>query len=260
MRPKKLAENLLRRWPPLFRLAARAYHRFQPGFRTWNTHTPAALRRAFELALENREPQQVGDYYEFGLYRGYTFLTAHRIVRDLELPHTRLWGFDSFEGLPDVENEDAEDHRFFRGQFACSRAHVERNLTRRGMDWSRAKLIEGYYDQSLTPQLKDRHPFRPASVVLLDCDLYVSTRQALAWLADLLDDRVVILFDDWYAFGGRENAGQPRAWREFLADHPDWQVTSEWEYPHNGRVLSLERSRRSRAARRRWSPAVESEG
>src|SRR5690606_11011842 len=105
---------------------------------------------------------------------------------------------------------------------AVSRSQVEKNLTSHGIDWSRARLIEGFFEDTLTETLKISLPRRRAAVVLLDCDLYASTVVALHWLEDVLVDGAIVLFDDWTSYGEDRQLGLQRALAEFLAEHPRW--------------------------------------
>ena len=241
LRPKKLIEIALRRTPPLYRFASKVYHRMNGSFRTLSPGAPGAITRAFELVKEHSPGGQAGDYYEFGVFRGFTFLSAQRACDALGLTGPRFWGFDSFQGLPPVEGIDKADNQFFEGQFACGKDEVAANLSRHGLDWSRAELFEGFFHDSLTEELKRRRPFRPAAVVVLDCDLYSSTREALAWMTGLLSPFTILLFDDWHSYGTSPDLGQPRAFREFLAQNPGFRAEEGWEFADNGRTFLLHR-------------------
>jgi O-methyltransferase len=237
---KKLAERALRGAPPLYRFGSRAYHRLlYRSFRTLSPGAPEAIRRAFALARQGAGGAEVGDYYEFGVYRGFTFLSAQRACDALGLAATRLYGFDSFCGLPPVGDQAREQERFFAGQFSCSRRQVVRNLERRGMDWSRAELVAGFFDDSLTDELKRRLPLRPAAVALFDCDLYSSTRAALRWLGELVVPGTVLLFDDWSVLGGSAEEGQPLAFAEFLREQPHLQASELGTFAHHGKTFVL---------------------
>ena len=154
----------------------------------------------------------------------------------------RFFGFDSFEGLPEVDGVDEGDGQFFKGQYACSREQVEKNLTHNGMDLSRATLIEGYYNESLTEPLREQHPFRQAAVVMLDCDLYASTRDALNWVAPYLRAGTILVFDDWMSYDGSDDAGQPLAFEQFLDGRSDLAAEHLYDYKHHGRVFRLQSS------------------
>ena len=233
----------LKNCPPLFRFTSRLYHRLNSRFRTLSPGTPEAIARAFELVRQERG-DDVGDYYEFGLFRGYTLLAAFRECERLGLHGMHLYGFDSFRGLPDLDDQDSPDARFFSGQFAASRDRVEKDLTRRGIDWSRVELIEGFFEDSLTEELKASLPRKNAAVVLLDCDLYSSTATALRWVDDLLMPGSVLLFDDWASYDGREDVGQPRAFSEFLSARSQWRADDFGSFSKHGKAFVLRATER----------------
>jgi hypothetical protein len=242
IRPKKLAERLLRRYGPLFRLASKLYHRVDNSFKTLSPGTPEALEKAFQKVMQ-RGPSEAGDYYEFGIYRGYAFWKAQQICNRLGLHDTSFYGFDSFAGLPSVDGIDQTNNQFFEGQFACSKEDVVRHLSKNGVDWSKTVLVEGYFDQSLTGELKQKYPFKKVAVALVDCDLYSSTKDVLTWSLDLFDDGSILLFDDWYSFGNDPALGQQRAFLEFLAANPHFEVEPFGEFPHHGKSFILHKVR-----------------
>ena len=233
---KSTIENVLKTYPPLFRLGSHVYHKMNGSFRTLSPGTPDAIRKAFELVREESDGQ-IGDYYEFGLFRGYTFLQAFNHCKSLGIETPGFYGFDSFEGLPPATGVDIADGRFFEGQFACSREEVEKNLADNGMDFSRAVLVKGYYEDSLTEALREQHDFQPASVVLLDCDYYSSTRTAMLWMQPYIKAGTVLLFDDWFSYseGDDKELGQQKALDEFLQENPQYYVEPLWEFEPHGK-------------------------
>ncbi len=237
MRIKGKIESVLRRCPPLFRLGSRIYHGLNPGFKSLSPGAPGAVQKAFALAKEMHQGDCIGDYYEFGLYKGYTFYIAYQAARKLGLKKTRFYGFDSFQGLPQVEDVDKTGGRFFEGQFACSRKQVEKQLRAHGVDLDRVKLIQGFYEQTLDQQLKEDLPAGRAGVVLLDCDLYSSTSTALHWLQGLIADKTVVIFDDWYSFTEGEELGQQRALKEFASQNPRLAFEPVTEFERNGKMF-----------------------
>ena len=240
---KTQVENSLRRYPPLFRLGSRIYHTFNSSFKTLSPGTPKALQEAFQLAKKYAGSGEVGDYYEFGLFRGYTFLEAYKHTVELGIDDTHFYGFDSFEGLPPPEHDlDAHDNRFFEGQFACSLSKVEDNLSTNGLDMSRATLIKGYYSDSLTESLRGDHQFKKAGVVLLDCDYYSSTKEALDWILPYLKDKTILLFDDWYSYGDSNELGQQKALEEFLVKHSQFKVEPLSEFIEHGKSFILQKN------------------
>jgi O-methyltransferase len=52
---------------------------------------------------------------------------------------------------------------------------------------------------------------------MVDCDIYTSARDALAFVEPMIGDYAVMLFDDWHAGGlAEQNLGEKRAFDEFL--------------------------------------------
>ena len=161
-----------------------------------------------------------GDYCEFGVYRGRSFVLAfHESEKSLRVAANnsrKYWGFDSFEGLPAPITE--EEGVFHRGQFAFGIDEVKRNLLRNGVDLSKVELIPGFYEDSLTEELRlelRRMNFKVA-VLYLDCDLYEPTLCALNFIEEFLQDGSIVCFDDWFSYGLHPKKCQPRALSEFI--------------------------------------------
>ncbi len=237
LKPKAIVENVLRPFPPLFRLGSRMYNKVNGGFRSASPGLPAGIRRAFQVAHQLHDGQPSGDYYEFGVFRGHSLLAAQQACDELELRDTRFYGFDSFSGLPSIDGIDRKYNKFFQGQFACPKSAVVKALSDRGFDWSRGELIEGVYEESLTADLKGALDFQPAMVALLDCDLYSSTRDALSWLADLLTNNSILMFDDWYSYDDDPQLGQQKAFAEFLENCPERTAEELWEFAEDGKAF-----------------------
>lgn len=216
--------RILRRSPRMYNVVFRIYRKINGSFRNLSSGAPEAIFQACNVAKE-LSAGKVGDYYEFGLFQGHTFWSAQLSCRELHITDTNFYGFDSFQGLPAVEGAEkygqSQVHRF-EGENACSKAQVIENLTKHGIDWSRTVLIEGFYNDSLTKDLKNMCPFKNVAVAFIDCELYSSTRDALSWLSDLLTEKSILLFDDWYEFGNNPELGQQKAFREFLNNNPQF--------------------------------------
>lgn len=240
-RVKKGIEGVLRPFPTLYRWASRAYHVLNRSPAPLSPGAPNALREAFAEAKE-RTGGDVGDYYEFGIFRGGAFSAAQAACRELGIQSTHFYGFDSFQGLPPVEGIDETDGLFYEGQFAASKEAVMRNLSRNGVDWDRTTLIEGFFSDSLTDEAKQQHPFRSVGVALIDCDLYSSTKEVLTWLESYLVDGSVLLFDDWESFGDDGDLGQKKAFAEFLDENPDVKVDPLLSFKPHGTGFVLRRS------------------
>ena len=95
--------------------------------------------------------------------------------------------------------------------------------------------------QHISPhQLRSEHNFNEAAIVLLDCDLYSSTMEALDWLTPYLGDGTILLFDDWYSYGESDQLGQQKAMQDFLAKNKQFNAKHLWEFSRNGNAFILE--------------------
>ena len=187
----------------------------------------------------------IGDYLEFGVCHGTSMTSMHRALVRVGLGHVRMFGFDSFEGLP---SEAAEDYGGWQpGQFDSDEDHTRELLTEAGVDWDRARLVRGWFSETLTPELLAAEGLeRRVSVVMVDCDLYVSAKPALDFCAAALGDRAIVFFDDWHAGGGLadRSMGEKRAFDEFLAEHPEFRAVErpELRYAENAAVFLVTRT------------------
>lgn len=222
------------------KIVARLYYRYAHGFSSATRELPAALERCFDVAMELGTADR-GDYYEFGIFKGYSLWKAQQLANERGLTGMRFFGFDSFAGLPTPSGIDETEEEFFYGsQYACSLEAVTRNLTRAGADWNRTRLIEGYFADSLTEETKRREGMRAASIVVVDCDLYSSARSALHFVKDLLLPRSILVLDDWNAFDKADDRGERRAFREFLEENEHLTATDLFEYGTYGKTFLLE--------------------
>ena len=192
--------------------------------------------------------QVPGDYLEFGVMSGYSFVEAHHALtwwrdaqyRDSPQSHAspeyqawrnrppRLFAFDSFEGLPPGD-EIARASDYNPGAFACSEPEFLANVVAKGVPRERIRTVRGFYDVSLTAAVKREHQLTQAALVMVDCDLYESTVPVLDFCTDLLIQGSVIIFHDWYRYKGDRNFGEQRACREWLEKHPEIELESFWQ-------------------------------
>lgn len=194
-----------------------------------------------------------GDYLEFGVFRGDSFVAAYHSITNavkdwaskdrarmaftdadraqqafaqVKRNEIRFFAFDSFDGLPEPEGVDAVSARFTKGRYDCSEDEFKRILKSRGVDLTKVTLVPGYYEDSLTQAVKDTHQLTAASIVMVDCDLYSSTKSVLEFITSLVVHGTIIIFDDWLVFKGDPNRGEQLACREWLEANPDLKLIS----------------------------------
>ena len=159
---------------------------------------------------------------EFGVYHGTSTSCMHAARAESKSSHTmRLFGFDSFEGLPSTAaNED--DGVWAPGLFSSSIEFTRSNLRRWGVPDDDVTLIKGWFSDSLTEHTRVEHDIRHVGVAMIDCDLHSSTQTVLAFLAPLVHRRAIFVFDDWDSSNlGERGLGEARAFREFLDANPE---------------------------------------
>src|SRR5688572_6820158 len=180
--PRRLAVRTLQA-VGLNAVASDIYYRYFHRFDTASPGLTNGFEQIFEAVAELGSLRDGADYCEFGVFKGHSFWKAQQEANKHGLA-CRFFGFDSFAGLPDIGGPDQTEHGEFRiGQYRCSQQEVVANLEAAGgIDWRRTFLIPGYFEQSLTPDVIERHRIRKVGVAMIDCDLYSSTVEVLRFL------------------------------------------------------------------------------
>lgn len=195
--------------------------RFMPAERAFRPCTPhllIAIARSLRW-LDKEDLLEGSDYLEFGIFRGFSLWYAQMMARDIGVTHMRFFGFDSFQGLPEPRGVDS-DGEFRAGDYSCLRRDVEQHLDANGVDWSRTFLVEGWFNRTLSGATRERYALRRCGLCVIDCDLYESTAAVLAFLTPLIQNPMIVLFDDWNSFGASDEKGERRAFTEFLGRNP----------------------------------------
>ena len=148
-----------------------------------------------------------GDIVEFGTYYGHW---VQVICEALERRgwSRRVWGFDSFEGLPKPDvalNPDCWTEGMYTAPFdeVVARLLVEKR--------SYLQLVKGWFNETLY-----REPATSIGEIAyarIDGDLYESCVDCLRFLDGRLVDGAILVFDDWQFSTG---IGEPRAFKEWL--------------------------------------------
>jgi hypothetical protein len=139
---------------------------------------------------------QRGLFLEFGVWNGHTINVVGK-----KLKHWSVYGFDSFEGLPE-KWRDGFDTGFFstNGKLPS----VPKNVT----------LVRGWFDATI-PQWKTQNSFGHIDILHIDCDLYSSTKTIFDNLKDMINTNTIIVFDELINYPTFENH-EIKALYEFL--------------------------------------------
>jgi hypothetical protein len=137
-------------------------------------------------------------WLEFGVATGRTINYFSQFTKD------KVYGFDSFEGLPEKWRDGFDKGAFSRnGDFPEVNANVV--------------LIKGWFSDTLVPFLKEHN--KKVSFLHIDCDLYSSTKFIFNAVKDYLAEDCVILFDELVNYPGyKGETGELLALYEFVKE------------------------------------------
>jgi predicted O-methyltransferase YrrM len=119
-----------------------------------------------------------------------------------QLPNRKIYGFDSFEGLPESWRDGTPKGTFRVQKLPKVAANVE--------------LIQGWFDQTL-PEFLAQHP-EPVALLHIDCDLYSSTKTVFNLLKERIRPGTVIVFDEYFNYPGWKKH-EFLAFQEFITEH-----------------------------------------
>jgi hypothetical protein len=132
--------------------------------------------------------------------------------------------FDSFQGLPSSAHQADQHHLWKGGTFDVGGTEqFRRILADADVPVSRFTLVEGFYEQSL-PSF-DKSTIAKAAFINMDCDYYTSTKLALNFCKDLMQNFTLVYFDDLYSFAGNPGKGQLLAIHEFNGENKNVGLT-----------------------------------
>lgn len=174
--------------------------------------------RMLEMALSYVRDEKVkGDYFEFGVARGLTFIAAYHLNRKLKADISKFYDFDSFEGFPEPEGIDKEFERFKKGEEAWSLKEFKKNLRSKNVSLEKVAIYKGWFKDTLSKDLQEAlNNKTKISIAWIDCDMYTSTKQVLNFIPSLLTQGSILIFDDYFCYRGDPNKGEQRAMDEFL--------------------------------------------
>ena len=164
-------------------------------------NTCTNLESAYELAPE-------GLALEFGVFSGVTINTLAKTK-----PDKIIFGFDSFEGLPEYWMPGYD-----KGHFACELPTVLGNVI----------LIKGWFNETLPDFIKETK--EEIAFIHIDCDLYSSTKTIFDNVKNRLAQNCIFVFDELFNYGNnlwREH--EYKAFQEFLEETKyKYQCVGKW--------------------------------
>ncbi|MEK6706813.1 MAG: TylF/MycF/NovP-related O-methyltransferase [Candidatus Poribacteria bacterium] len=196
-----------------------------------------ALKKAFYLtALERLD----GDYLEFGVFTGSSFVFSmkiHRQLRYLGDIKTRFFGFDSFTGFGKVSDEDK--HPFYLDSiFTVNAEKVIRNIKKQGRRCE-TTIVKGYFEESLKEKVIADFGIQKSRIVFIDCDLKEPSRLVLEFVRPSLQQGMILVMDDFFSYRGSETKGVAGAFYEFCEKYPNLKWRKLLDYGYGGAAYIL---------------------
>ena len=126
----------------------------------------------------------------------------------------KLLVYDSFEGLPDVD--EAEKDRFGKGEYTGALDEVKKNVGKYGA-LEVCEFVRGWFDQTM-PSLKD-----PVVVAFVDVDLRDSLETCLTYIYPKLVPGGVIFSHDGHLPICVDLMKDPNFWKRFNEPAPEFE-------------------------------------
>jgi len=151
-------------------------------------------------------------FYQFGVYTGKSIVTAFNALGKAEKHIDVIYGFDSFEGLPertDKERQEAiERHGYYlweSGQYSSNELYEvddSKELLQTVFDNNldaEVKLIKGWFEDILNQDTVKKYDLQPAAYIDIDVDTYTSSVEVLDFIFSegIAVPGTIIGFDDW---------------------------------------------------------------
>lgn len=186
---------------------------------------PDLHRKAIDHVFETGMVSKDGLWLEFGAYDG---RSTKRIAA--WAPEKTVYGFDSFEGLPEYWTGRIEGV-FPKGAFTLGgQVPVP--------EQPNIEFIKGWFKDSIPAFLELHEKFNqrrkePVSFIHLDSDIYSSAKDIFDNLATRIAPGCIIVFDELLGYTNYE-AHEWKAWWEFVKAH---QIKFEWIGGNQSREL-----------------------
>ena len=168
----------------------------------------------FQTSLNYVKPFLDGSFIEFGVCTSDSMCQALSHFININNKPNFVFGFDSFEGLPDEKEGVQIPSNWVKGGFAlkdhCPRwggertkeaglRYIEQQLQPyRNFDIN-IKLISGWFKDTLNKDIVKLIKSNKAMFVHIDTDIYISTLEVLDFIFNnnILEDQCLIKYDDW---------------------------------------------------------------
>ena len=144
---------------------------------------------------------------EFGVYEGRTI----KVIQ--ETYNCKVYGFDSWQGLPEEDSSVPITAGFNKGAFTIAKHEI-----------LNVELIDGWYENTV-PVFAKNH-IDNIRFLHVDCDLYISTKQIFDGIGHLITHGTVIQFDEYKFFENWQHR-EYKVFKDFIT-----RTGFKYEYLH----------------------------
>ncbi|MCB1110529.1 MAG: class I SAM-dependent methyltransferase [Chlamydiia bacterium] len=223
------------------------YSEYQPGVCGYTLEKGTQVyTEAFDRAIEFVKMNQIqGDIVEFGTLEGFTAIIFAQLMEKYKINHS-LHLFDSFEGFPeitsavDLNSYEVKDYQVWSSG-AMSLAPSVPTLIQERIETIIPKdaihIHKGFFSETFQKKTLKSKP----AIVHIDCDLYQSAKEVLSKLFqyDLIQDGMILLFDDYNCGRANPKFGERRAFKEVMDENPDYSFSLFYYYGWHGAAMII---------------------
>lgn len=184
-----------------------------------NVEARMNLFHLLEQTVANKVP---GDVVDVGCNAGDSTIIMQKVVTALA-PEKQVHAFDSFEGLPELSDNDKKDGVYGKGYMAAGLDLFTRKFEQLGLKMPHTH--KGWFEETIPKFLPERISF-----ALFDGDLYESTKHVLPHVYERMAPGAIGMIAVYYdekifprkgILGGYMSPGVKRATDEFFKDKPE---------------------------------------
>ena len=141
-------------------------------------------------------------------------------VSDLNVNYFNVFLFDSFEGLPVYTDGKNKNPAWSKSQFLGSVDRIKGIIQNElPAMLQNTQFIKGFYENTLTRDLRISLEKYPPSIVNIDVDYFTSTHMILEWIYSICQEGSIFYFDDIFEYLGNQFKGEGKAIADFNKNH-----------------------------------------
>ena len=183
----------------------------------FSTTTKIIFRDNLNILKIIRENKVSGDFVECGVWKGISLVFLQKYIEIYNLKNTKVYGFDTFEGIPEPTKKDVDIYgnlmkdkyeslkidKSTSGWNLASIDEVKSNFIKHTVPNENLILVKGKVEDTLL--IKDNLPEK-ISLLKLDTSLYEGTKIELEALFPRVQKGGVVIVEGYLKFNGVRKA------------------------------------------------------